>query len=101
MSEEQLQKFLQAIKASPELQAMLASGKADAAVAIAKEAGFSITAEEFESAPGLSGVTAVTEEEIEGIYGGDPGQKQCTPQNNSGIPDSNCGWMEGDCTAIV
>jgi predicted ribosomally synthesized peptide with nif11-like leader len=109
MSEEQLQKFLMALRTDPELQRRLASAGTDSVVAVAKEAGFSITAEEFENAPGFSGFGSITEEEIEGVYGGG-GDGQCTPGNHSASPDcsvttvppdSNCGWEGSECTAYV
>ena len=51
MSEEQLKAFLEKVKADTSLQEKLnAAADSDAVVAIAKEAGFSILAEEFQSA---------------------------------------------------
>ena len=66
MSEEQLKAFLEAVKADAGLQEKIkASSDADAVVAIAKDAGFSISADELTKAkPGLS------EEELEGVAGG-------------------------------
>jgi len=51
MSEEQLKAFLEAVKADAGLQEQLkAAGDADAVVAIAKQAGFVISAEELKRA---------------------------------------------------
>ena len=66
MSEEQLNAFLEAVKADAGLQEKLkAASDADAVVAIAKSAGFVISAEEFKRAQ-----SEVSEEELEGVAGG-------------------------------
>ena len=66
MSEEQLKAFLEAVKADAGLQEKLkAAGDADAVVAIAKAAGFFISAEELKKAQ-----AEVSEEELEGVAGG-------------------------------
>ena len=66
MSEEQLKAFLEAVKADTGLQEQLkAAGDADAVVAIAKAAGFVISAEELKRAQ-----TEISEEELEGVAGG-------------------------------
>ena len=68
MSQEQLQAFLEAVKANAELQEKLrAAGDPDAVVAIAKAAGFVISAEELKRAQ-----AEVSEEELEGVTGGGP-----------------------------
>jgi len=68
MSEEQLKAFLEAVKADATLQEKLnASADADAVVAIAKAAGFVISAEELQRAQ--TG-TEISEEELEGVAGG-------------------------------
>ena len=65
MSEEQLKVFLKAVKADAGLQEQLkAAGDADDAVAIAKAAGFVISAEELTKAQELS------DEELEAVAGG-------------------------------
>ena len=66
MSEEQLKAFLEAIKADTRLQEKLkAAADSDAVLAIAKEAGFMISADDLTKAqPELS------EEELEGVAGG-------------------------------
>ena len=68
MSEEQLKSFLEAIKADAGLQEKLkAAADADAVVAIAKAAGFVISAEEPKKAQEL---VEVSEEELEAVNGG-------------------------------
>ena len=73
MSEEQLKAFLEKFKADTSLQEKLkAASDADAVVAIAKEAGFSISAEDLTKAQ-----SEVSDEELEGATGGmreGPGQ---------------------------
>ena len=65
MSEEQLKAFLETVKADASLQEKLnAAADSDAVVAIAKETGFSISADELNTASELS------EEDLEGISGG-------------------------------
>ena len=65
MSEEQLKAFLAKVKAYTSLQEKLkAVGDVDAALAISKEAGFSISADDLKKAQELS------EEELEGVAGG-------------------------------
>ena len=66
MSEEQLKAFLEAVKADAGLQEQLnAAVDADAVVAIAKAAGFVISAEELKRAQ-----AEISEEELEGVAGG-------------------------------
>ena len=68
MSEEQLKAFLAAVKADTGLQEKLkAATEPDAVVAIAKAAGFVISAEELKRAQ-----AEVSEEELEGVAGGGP-----------------------------
>jgi predicted ribosomally synthesized peptide with nif11-like leader len=63
MSEEQLKAFLEKLKADTSLQEKLkAAADTNAVVAIAKEAGFSISADDFRS--------ELSEEELEGVAGG-------------------------------
>ena len=74
MSEEQLKAFLEAVKADAGLQEQLkAAGDTDALVAIAKAAGFLISAEELKRAQ-----EEVSEQELEGIAGGFCGYDQNT-----------------------
>ena len=66
MSEKQLIAFLEAIKADAGLQEQLkAAGDADAVVAIAKAAGFLISAEELKRAQ-----AEISEDELEDVAGG-------------------------------
>ena len=63
MSEEQLKAFLEQVKADSSLQEQLkAAGDIDAALAIAKEAGFMISADDVRS--------SVSDDELEGAAGG-------------------------------
>ena len=69
MSEEQLKAFLEAVKANEGLQEQLkAAADADAVVAIAKSAGFAISAEELQRAQ-----AELSDEELEGVAGGGAG----------------------------
>ena len=66
MSEEQLKAFLEKVKADTSLQDKLkATADADAVLAIAKEAGFMISAEDLTKAQ-----SEVSDEELEGAAGG-------------------------------
>ena len=63
MSEEQLKAFLEKVQVDTSLQEKLkAAVDADAVTAIAKEAGFMISAEEFKKAQ-----SEISEEELEGL----------------------------------
>ena len=69
MSEEQLNAFLEKVKSDAELQEKLkASADANAVVAIAKEAGFSITAEDIQSMQ--SATVELSDDELEQVAGG-------------------------------
>jgi predicted ribosomally synthesized peptide with nif11-like leader len=66
MSEEQLKAFWEAVQADEGLQEQLkAAADADAVVAIAKAAGFAISAEELQRAQ-----AELSDEELEGVAGG-------------------------------
>ena len=68
MSEEQLKAFLEKVKADTSLQEKLkAAGDADAVVSIAKEAGFSISADDLTKAQ-----SELSDEELDGVAGGWP-----------------------------
>ena len=68
MSEEQLKSFLEKVKTDTSLQEKLkGAADADAALAIAKEAGFAITAEDIQSMPSS---TELSDDELEGVAGG-------------------------------
>ena len=68
MSEEQLKAFLEKAKADTSLQEKLkvaADADVDAALAIAKEAGFSISADDLTKAQ-----SEISEDQLEGVAGG-------------------------------
>ena len=68
MSEAQLQAFLEAVATDATMQGKLAAAAdADAAVAIAKEAGFSVTADELRK---LNQEKELTDQELENVSGG-------------------------------
>ena len=72
MSEEQLKAFLEAVKADAGLQEKLkAATDAESVVAIAKAAGFVISAEELKREPSAL-QSEVSEEQLEGVSGGAP-----------------------------
>ena len=69
MSEEQLKAFLEKVKVDTSLQDKLkAAASPEAAIEIAKEVGFSITAEDIQSMQ--SATVEVSDEELEGAAGG-------------------------------
>ena len=69
MSEEQLKAFLEAVKADASLQEKLkAAGDDDAVIALAKAAGFAISADDLKKAQ-----SEISEEELEGVAGGTSG----------------------------
>ena len=81
MSEEQLNAFLEKVKGDTSLQEKLkAAGSNEAAMDIAKAAGFSITAEDIQSMQ--SATVELSDEELEGAAGGIPG---CTGLRSVGI----------------
>ena len=66
MSEEQLKAFLEKVKGDTSLQEKLkTAADANAVIAIAKEAGFMISADEFKKTQ-----SELSEEELEGVSGG-------------------------------
>ena len=70
MSEEQLKAFLEKVKVDTSLQVKLkAAADANAVTAIAKDAGFSISADDLKKAQ-----SEVSEEELEGVAGGSSAQ---------------------------
>jgi len=81
MSEEQIKAFLEAVKADAGLQEKLkAAGDSDAVVAIAKAAGFVISAEDLKRVQ-----SEISEEELESVSGGTGGP---------GVPPP-AGWLWG------
>ena len=78
MSEEQLKAFLEKVKADTSLQEKLkAAATPEAAIEIAKDSGFSITAEDIQSMQ--SATAELSDEELEGAAGGfwRPGSNGC------------------------
>ncbi len=70
MSEEQLKAFIAKVQSDTSLQEKLkAAADADAVVAIAKEAGFSISVEDLKNAQ-----SEISDEELESAAGGITGQ---------------------------
>ena len=68
MSEEQLKAFLEKVKADTSLQEKLkAAADSDAVLAIARDAGFSISADDLTKAQ-----SELSDEELEGVAGGIP-----------------------------
>ena len=66
MSEEQLQAFLEKVKDDTELQEKFnGAADTDAVLAIAKEAGFSISADDLTKAQ-----SEISEDQLEGVAGG-------------------------------
>ena len=74
MSEEQLKAFLEKVQADTSLQEKLkAAGDANAVAAIAKEAGFSISADDLKNAQfklSEGELAELSEGELEGVAGG-------------------------------
>ena len=69
MSEEQLKAFLEKVKADTSLQEKLkAAADADTFAALAKEAGFAITAEDVQSMK--SATTELSDDDLEWVAGG-------------------------------
>ena len=69
MSEEQLKGFLEKVKADTSLQEKLkAAASPEAAIEIAKEAGFAITAEDIQSMQ--SATVELSDHELEQVAGG-------------------------------
>ena len=84
MSEEQLKAFLEKVKADTSLQEQLkAASDADAVVSLAKEEGFSISADDLKNAQ-----SELSEEELESVAGGnytDTGLYVCPATHGTGI----------------
>ena len=78
MSEEQVKAFLEKVKGDTNLQEKLtAAADTNAVAAIAKEAGFSLSADDLNKAQ-----SEISEEELEGVAGGaDSVAGRCTSMN--------------------
>ena len=73
MSEEQLKAFLEKVKGDTSLREKLkAAADADAVLAIAKEAGFMISAEDLKNAQSAAEdlTSEISDDEMEGVAGG-------------------------------
>ena len=82
MSEEQLKALLEKVKADTSLQEKLKEAASpEAAIEIAKEAGFAITAEDIQSMK--SSTVELSDEELEGAAGGGSGLYGCPPVSNT------------------
>jgi predicted ribosomally synthesized peptide with nif11-like leader len=80
MSEEQLKAFIEKLKADTNLQEKLkAAADSDAVLAIAKEAGFSISADVLKNAH----KSELSDEEMEGVAGGLLFSWGCPPCHNT------------------
>ena len=99
MSEEQLKAFLEKVKDDTSLQEKLkAAADADAVLAIAKEAGFSISADDLKNTP----TTELSDEELEDLAGGyDVTHQTCNRTCQTAIcdcPPGSCGKKAGPFT---
>ena len=84
MSEEQLNAFLEKVKADTSLQEKLqAAASPEVAIEIAKEAGFSITAEDIQSMQS-NGTIELSDKELDGAAGG---------WGSSTRGPGNCSWQ--------
>ena len=82
MSEEQLKAFMEKVKADTSLQEKLkGAADVDAVIAIAKSAGFVVSADEIKTAQ--SATQELSDEELEGVAGGGRGREdtgvRCIP----------------------
>ena len=90
MSEEQLKAFLEKVKSDTELQEKLkAAASPEAALEIAKDAGFAITAEDIQSMQSQSG--EVSDDELEGASGGRVANPHGSSNNTLCRMISKCG----------
>ena len=84
MSEEQLNAFLEKVKADTSLQEKIkAAASPEVAIEIAKEAGFSITAEDIQSMQS-NGTIELSDKELDGAAGG---------WGSSTRGPGNCSWQ--------
>ena len=90
MSEEQLKAFLEKVKADTSLQERLkAAADSDAVLAIAKDAGFSISADDLKNAQ-----SEISDEELESAAGGGD---RCGLFTSAGWACSTGGLPGGGC----
>ena len=88
MSEEQLKAFLEKVKADTSLQEKLkAAADNDAVVAIAKAAGFSISADDINKAQ-----SELSEEELEGVAGGGVSADMGCKTDGGGVLQCTMNW---------
>ena len=87
MSEEQFKACLEKVKSDTELQEKLkAAASPEAAIEIAKEAGFAITAEDIQSMQ--SATEQLSDEELEGAAGGWGNTRSLSPFEGGETPGS-------------
>ena len=87
MSEEQINAFLEKVKADTSLQEKLkAATSPEAVIEIAKEAGFLITAEDIQSQQ--SAIAELSDEELEGAAGGWGNTRSLSPFEGGETPGS-------------
>ncbi len=92
MSEEQLKAFLEKVKGETSLQEKLkAAAAANAVAAIAKEAGFSISADDI-----TKDQSELTEVELEGMAGGKLHPSECVAT----LPTADFGSCKPKCTYL-
>ena len=93
MSEKQLKAFLEKVKGDTSLQEKLkAAASPEAAIEIAKEAGFSITAEDIQSMQ--SATVELSDEDLEGAAGGTGTGRRTVECTCDVVP--SCGWRSPD-----
>jgi len=91
MSEEQLKAFLEKVKADTSLQDRLkAAADSDAVLAIAKEAGFSISADDLKKA-----TAEIEDAELEAAAGGDNCQGDLLTSAGWACSTGCAGWGSG------
>ena len=97
MSVEQLKAFVEKVKSDTNLQEKVkAAASPEAAMEVAKAAGFSITLEDISSMQSGTEEEDLSDEELEGMAGGfiqRPGTGGFTQRPGSGMPD----WMDRLC----
>ena len=87
MSEEQLKAFIEKVKADTSLHEQLkAAADTDAVLAIAKEAGFMISADDWEKAKPKPKTRELSDEQLDGVAGGG---RAIDFEND---PDDHLGW---------